>query len=173
MRGMGWSGGGVPCKSRHWLLASSFWHGDKDLSVLPKITARPVQREDKQRKITASPSQICRISLSILGGTIRSPGNGVGLLGRASEETWCCSFPLALATAPAHADGIYPRWWRRAWCPCQDQSQLVRCAALVSRTCSVTSAATYRSNPSKGKWFEIKQTGKWLPKGMKIILFHA
>lgn len=49
----------------------------------------------------------------------------------------------------------------------------IRCAALVSRTHGVTSAATCKSNPPIGKQFEIGWTGEQLPKSMKIILFHA
>lgn len=96
------------CKSRHWLLASSFWQGDKDLSALPKITAQPAQQESKPRKITASPCQIYRTALHISGGTIRPLGDGAGLLGGMSEETRGCGFPLATSTAPARNEGTYP-----------------------------------------------------------------
>lgn len=99
------------------------------------------------------------------------PGDGMGLLGGASEEIRGCGFSLALSTSPAHTDGTYSRWWGRAWRPCWDQSWLVRHVAPVSRARSL--AFSYRSNPSKGKWFEIRQTGEWLPQSVKIILFHA
>lgn len=156
------------CKSRHWLLASSFWQGDKDLSALPKITAHPAQRESKPRKITASPSQICRIALYISGGTIRPQmmeqacWEERARRPEAAVSPWPHPRLLLTRRGLISGDGEKPGAHVR-----------IRGAALVSRTHSVTSATMYRSNPPKGKQFEIGRRGERLPKGMKIILFHA
>lgn len=129
---MGWSGGRVPFKSRHWLLSSFFWRGDEDPSALPKITAHPAQRRSKPRKITASPSQICRIPLSI-------PGVPSDL--RAME--WACWEECPRRLEAAFFPRLYPRLLltplglmpgdrEESGAHGQDQPRLVRDAALVS-----------------------------------------
>lgn len=165
MRQVGWNGGCVPCKSRCCCLSPLFgeemrvWvqRGKNHSSLSP--VRQWAWKDGFQHHPNLNDTSVC------FGGyLVRLPGDGEVLLGGVMRRL------QTLPMACAHTDRIYPRWWARAWCPCQDQSQLVSFAALGR---AASSAATYRSNPSQGKQFEIRQTGEQLPKGMKISLFHA
>lgn len=93
MREVGWTGGCVPCKSRCCCLPPLFGEEMKVWVHSVKITVHSAQRGNEPGKITSSTSQIWRILLSVWGSTMRSPGDGVVLLGGASEETAGCGFP--------------------------------------------------------------------------------
>lgn len=121
-----------------------------------------------QERLIPAPPKFEGYSSLFVGGTMRSPGDGVVLLGGASEETAGCGFPWPYPWLVLTLMGFTPG-------DGEERSLMPMSGPVpAGQVCCPGHIRHISCNkPSKGKQFEIRQTGEQLPKGMKISLFHA
>lgn len=157
MRDVGWTGGYVSCKSRCCCLSPLFgeemrvwvqWGKNHiSLSLVKQLTWKDCFQHLWNLKDTPL----------YFGGTLRLPADGVVLLGGVSEETAGCgflwSYPWLVFTLMGFSPGDG-----------QEPGAHVRTSPSWSALCPGHIRHISCNNPSRGKQFEIRQTGEQLPR---------
>lgn len=157
---MGWSGGCVPCKSRHWLFASSFWQGEEDLSAFPKNHSSPSPARERAQQDYCQPFPNLQDIPLYFGVYRQTSRRWSGLAGRSERGDQRLLCPLGhIHSSCSHHWGLF-QVMEKSLVPVSGSvpAGQTRCPGVRD-----TSAATYRSNPSEGKRFEIRLTGERLP----------